>query len=202
MTKTLLIAAVAALVGAAGALALSDRAPRANATWDSGIAVRGHWKIEVRAPDGALIERREFDNAFVDADNVAARLLAGTASQGWLGIVIGGSTPPCPGNCKILPAGASHTFAADTVFFTLDTTVATRSVTLEGHFIANRDGDVGSVGTLLRTCGPDVAPDTCGVASPASGDGAFTSHSLGSLIPVLEGQQVIAEVELQLAPAQ
>lgn len=208
MPKTILTAVIAALVGAAFALALSDRSPRANATWDSGIAVRGHWRIEVRDPDGTLVERREFDNAFVDSDNLGAELLAGTASQGWLGIMISGGDQPCridggsaQDPCRILPAGAMHVHADSTVFANLETTVTDHEITLKGHMIAGKDGNIGSVATIMSTCGADVAPGTCAVSVMPADSGVFTSHSLGDLLDVLKDQQVIAEVTLQLSPA-
>ena len=65
-----------------------------------GIKVHGHWTIEVRNPDGAVINHREFENSLQSSGGIAlASILAGAASPGMWEIRLNGSasTPsPCP----------------------------------------------------------------------------------------------------------
>src|SRR5690348_825570 len=80
-----------------------------------GIKVHGHWVIEVRNPDGGVVERREFENALtaVGARQLAL-LLARTASSGhWMvSFRQSGQVPgPCPGGlsgsvCMIVESGS------------------------------------------------------------------------------------------------
>jgi hypothetical protein len=67
-----------------------------------GIAVHGHWTIEVKNPDGAVTARREFDNAIQPSGmSYLASLLAGQNGAGGLSIMLNGGTttftaPPQP----------------------------------------------------------------------------------------------------------
>jgi hypothetical protein len=59
-----------------------------------GIRIHGHWVLEVKNPDGKVVERREFENSLVagsglnttSGDQVFAALLSGSATPGGLGV--------------------------------------------------------------------------------------------------------------------
>jgi hypothetical protein len=55
-----------------------------------GITVHGHWVIEVRNPDGALVTRREFENMLEQPTGAQTitQLLGGAAAAGQLAVVL------------------------------------------------------------------------------------------------------------------
>jgi hypothetical protein len=64
-----------------------------------GIRIHGHWVIDVRNPDGKLVEHREFENSLVPAgamisgDQLLAGLLSGNLTAGDPGIGLVQGTP-------------------------------------------------------------------------------------------------------------
>ncbi len=60
-----------------------------------GIKVHGHWVIDVRNPDGSLVEHRDFENSLQDKGEYLTELVSGYATFG--GYVIGLSGNACPG---------------------------------------------------------------------------------------------------------
>jgi hypothetical protein len=88
-------AALAAKPTVATAPAKAPAAPVAKpvAGQHEGIAVHGHWVIEVKNPDGKVTARREFENAIQPAGmSYLASLLAGNNAPGGLSIVLNGGT--------------------------------------------------------------------------------------------------------------
>ncbi len=67
---------------------IADKVP------NEGVIVHGHWIIEVKNPDGTLIERREFDNALMsDGRELLVKLLARqTSLGGWIIRLMGAPT--------------------------------------------------------------------------------------------------------------
>ncbi len=57
-----------------------------------GIKIHGHWVLELKNPDGKVLDRREFDNSLVtggnttSGDQLLAALLSGNATAGGLGV--------------------------------------------------------------------------------------------------------------------
>lgn len=72
--------------------------PRSPKGEREGIAVHGHWTIEVRDPDGKVVSHTEFENSYVGGSGVLPAMLSRSATFGEWGIVLGNSTPsqsPC-----------------------------------------------------------------------------------------------------------
>jgi hypothetical protein len=207
------LAATALIAAAAlGAFSSGERvgsgaraeAPRGQA---ESIKVHGRWTIEVRAEDGSVVSRREFENAFTNGPYLAKILAKNLAVGGWA-VALGSSsnaTNPCF-------AGNTTTFTdACVVFDKRDTTtgpfanwqktldVSTDSfgtLVLKGSAIVQRDGSINTVGTSLGTCADTVTPAAC--TAPSSREG-FTSKTLTSPVSVLEGQQVLATVNISFS---
>ena len=65
----------------------------------SGIQIHGHWVIDVKNPDGKLVEHREFENSLVkvgglpSGDQLLAGLLSGNLAAGDPGIGLVQGTP-------------------------------------------------------------------------------------------------------------
>jgi hypothetical protein len=61
-------------------------------TGDGGIKIHGHWVLELKNPDGKVVNRREFNNSLVtggnttSGDQLIAALLSGNATAGGLGV--------------------------------------------------------------------------------------------------------------------
>jgi hypothetical protein len=74
-------------------------APAAGKPDGGGIKIHGHWVLEVKNPDGKLVERREFNNslvtggAYVSGDQLLAAILTGDLTPGGFAVaLITGST--------------------------------------------------------------------------------------------------------------
>lgn len=73
---------------AAAARPAANAAGEESTPTSTGIKIHGHWVLEVKNPDGKLVERREFDNSLVtigsmpSGDQVLAALLSGNAVAG------------------------------------------------------------------------------------------------------------------------
>lgn len=63
-----------------------------NSAGAQGIKIHGHWVLEVKNPDGKIVERREFNNSLVTAggmitgDQILAALISGNAAPGGLAV--------------------------------------------------------------------------------------------------------------------
>lgn len=174
----------------------SDAAPSP----DEGIKVHGHWTIEVRDPDGTLVEHREFDNALLGTGFLELVLARTKTVGGWQISAFSVS----PDEVCEEPAGTPHTEclieeATDTspgnnVFKTLVVSFTTGvNLTLAASLIAQRDGIVSSVQTRYRTCASSVAPDNCPGGVP-TGSSVFTRTTLSPAVAVSTGQQVQVSV--------
>jgi len=68
-----------------------------------GIKVHGHWVLELKNPDGKLVERREFNNSLVtgggalSGDQALAAVIAGVASPGGLAVAFISGPVSTPG---------------------------------------------------------------------------------------------------------
>jgi hypothetical protein len=77
---------------AVSAVAEEDEKAHSAKPGGEGIKVHGHWVLEVKNPDGKLVERREFNNSLVSGgasisgDQILAALLSGNATPGGLSI--------------------------------------------------------------------------------------------------------------------
>ena len=62
-------------------VSVPTEAPASNGSQQEGIAVHGHWTIEVRNPDGTLADRREFENSF--RCDKGSQLMSNVLSRRW-----------------------------------------------------------------------------------------------------------------------
>jgi len=178
-----------------------------------GIKVHGHWTIEVRDPDGTLVERREFDNAIVsNGEEFLTQLLARSQSLGnWQirascpvsAVCVDSDTDPVTA-CLIVELGDPMALD-DYIFETLSvgTTASPPdySLNLSGYLTAQLDGAIAAVETIVLYCGSDTAPDDCVGAGvpPREGMSNVTGTTLPSPVPVLTGQQVLVSVVISFS---
>ena len=188
---------------------LEEAASTAPGSPNEGIEVHGHWTIEVREPDGALVSHYEFENALLASG--ALSLGSFLSRQETLGIwrVVLYGTPlvagdaPCldtgtPSECTVIESGS--TLSGDQISKTLTVDVPTSGsnqgkLVLSGNFTAGTDGNVGSVVTAVDGCAPTIAP-----ASNCEGSIHFMTQTiLGSAVTVANGQQVLAAVVISFS---
>lgn len=151
-----------------------------------GIAVHGHWVIEVRDPDGTLAERREFENALVPTGAAQlGRWLARTETVGLWAIQISNAlcsdATGSPRSCTMVEAAAPqapapHLFRNLTVAFD----AAASGLALAGNFTAASAGDISVVRTIAE-----------GATSQL-----FTDRTLSPGVPVAAGQIVQVTVTI------
>ena len=175
-----------------------------------GIKVHGHWVIEVKQPDGALAQRREFENGLVLGGHpTLLPLLVGRGAQvgGWR-IQLNGPFGPCPqnangyANCSISEAGHPDPGGPlDLMFFTnLDVAIlhpydgdpddcpggVPHCLRLRGSAISHRnDASVSQVTTHFSVCRPTSGTPIC------EDDFAFTAKDLSPLISNISRDQTI-----------
>lgn len=214
MKRRWVILATAALVGAAAAAAaiLAVATPGGTQTAKSApfanrpeqIHVQGHWKLEVRNPDGRTVLVRRFHNDPANANQAIATILARAYTPGFWWITLGSTTgagPACvssgtPVFCRLMDANDSGSITtAPNTFKTLTTSNSNvqNQITLSGSMTAQRNGDVDTVATNLSVCSSTVAPSTaCGTFQ----FWPFTSRTLGSPVGLVTGQQLLVTVTL------
>ena len=172
-----------------------------------GIAVHGHWTIEVRNPDGSLVECREFDNALgILGIEALTKILARQAALGsWL-IRIGGTPGPCQGvasptYCAMGEPGVPGFPVSSTNFYTLTATLvgtqASSKLVLSGSVTAANDSTIEWVKTQLHICGPNVSPDDCATSIGTWPD--FTLTGLSPSVSVQAGQIIMVTVEISFS---
>jgi hypothetical protein len=173
-----------------------------------GIAVHGHWTIEVRAQGGELVSRNEFENAYSDSPWLASVLSRGASPSWWWIFTGSGTTEPCPDgtpfhNCKITEAG-NPTTGDPSVFKTLQVTVPgsgpnQNKLVLEGSFIAGATTSIDIVTTANKPCPATFAPATPCDSSGTSGEYNFTYRILDTPVAVAVGQQVLVTVVISFS---
>ena len=179
--------------------ALGVAAP--SAQQQEGIKVHGDWVIEVRNPDGSLVNRYEFKNALVGAGHtVLSRLLARTGSSGGWQVLLSDDAQqnPCKTGTSRAPCMSGEVPPTTNtefgwVFNTLQVgnpqTPAgpdTTKVQLSGTVTASFDGSIQQVTTALHSCTPDTLPVACDRGSTFD----FSSRVLAAPIAVAAGQIV------------
>ena len=229
MTAKHRMAMVAAACVAAmglGAVNLSAQTPAREAPaargGGDGIAVHGHWVIEVDNPDGTMATRREFENALSDGGQALAVLLSGEASAGAWVVYLAESPStggPCtkanaPAVCEIYDQRLPSTTFQPVASYQASTLNVARppgsgAVELTGQITASQPRSIGIVGTNLVTCvginGASFSPKDClsGILSQKpSGDpfgGSFTARILDSSIAVTVGQVIRVWVTLSFS---
>jgi hypothetical protein len=59
-----------------------------NTASQQGVKVHGHWKIDIKNPDGTIVQHREFENSLADQGALLANLLAGKSTSGEAAIIV------------------------------------------------------------------------------------------------------------------
>jgi hypothetical protein len=191
-------------------------APAVGAQTREGIKVRGHWVIEVRNPDGALVKRVEFDNSLAPGGGPRlAQYLAGAGVPArWvveLG-VYGGTTSPCNGgtfngsplnHCYIVDSAASPMPTGTAVFPTLTAAAGganSDQLVLTGNATALVTGEIVYVATRQSACVNTTAPASC---NGAGINQQFTVHDLvnaqGAPTPLTIAAGQIVQVTVTLS---
>ncbi len=197
----------------AGAVNASQPGDAPGAT-SEGIAVHGHWTIEVHDTDGALVERREFENAITlfGRKSLAAILSRNAGPPAW-GILLHTNIPdtgPCDtvldavgADCVIVEASGSGGLSTwpNGIFFktlTISPAPATfglATLTLQGTAIAKTNGAIDVVKSLICISFTplSVDPTTC------NNSDEFTAKALATPVSLSTGQQVLVTVTIDFS---
>ena len=192
---------------------------------NQGIKMHGHWVIDVKNPDGTVVQHRDFENSLVpSASQFLIGLMSGYFIPGDYEILLqvpGGSAPcegPQTGGCAIV---RSLTTSPGTVYcaiyycstgltYTYNLAGAGPfSMVLQGSITANQAGQIGEVSTAYNSCANiaytsiNVAPTTLETSSPASCVANTTtdwygSLSLASISPVTVASGQIIQVTVTI----
>lgn len=160
-------------------------------TGNEGIKVHGHWVIDVRNPDGSLVQHREFENSLQNSGaGFLVGLMSGYMIPGDYMIVLSGTTgtnSPCiapnPG-CGIARSLSTYPALQYCVnsFYCTGSTLSYAynfgtnfagpySTVLSGTIAANQTGVIGAVDTILALCsnlGTTGDPSVIETSSPAA----------------------------------
>ena len=163
----------------------------AGAQTREGIKVRGHWVIEVRNPDGTLVNRVEFNNSLAPSGGTRlAQVLGGGGVPARWTVELGvyaGTTSPCNGgtsngspldHCYIVDRAASPMPTGTAVFPTLTAAAGGADLdqlVLTGNATALVAGQIGYVATRQSACLSSTAPASCNGAGTGM---QFTVHDL------------------------
>lgn len=187
-----------------------------------GIKVHGHWTIEVRSKDGALVSHTEFENSLATGASAwFAKVLARQASWGPWGIIAtsggagtfgfmtGGSafpTGPCDSGAACLLTEPAANFPSP--FSNTLTVSAGQTFQLLGTVTAKSSGAIKVVGTFVLSCPATTSPaNTCqsplntGLlqGTPATGMVPLTEATLPTPVNVQTGQQIAITVEISFS---
>lgn len=104
--------------------AISEAKPAGDGSHE-GIKVHGHWTIDVRNPDGALITHREFENSLVSGGSfvLANCLVNGCPQTPWSVVLVPAAVNTICSSICTLPATASLTILTPREGLTLSATV-------------------------------------------------------------------------------
>jgi hypothetical protein len=142
-------------------LALVSTATSLDAQAREGIAVHGHWVIEVRNADGTLAERREFENALMTGGaDVVAQLITGAATSGQWSVKLNPTAfdTPAYANSPFLSGGGQ----AGERSVAVTPTLLPNGFELYGTATADVTGDVVRVETGLAVCFTSLmTPSAC-----------------------------------------
>jgi hypothetical protein len=163
-----------------------------------GLKVRGHWAIDIRQPDGTLVEHVEFDNALQDGGKgLLSRLLSRQNSTGLWSVAFrsGGQVQACGWyDCYMAEPNADRVEAPS---FAKNLTVESvgHRIVLRGSTTVTEDGEISVVFTTLGTCSSTERPYACRDIS----DVPFTSHNLSPRMAFTSGQIIQFKVTLTVS---
>ncbi|HVC86015.1 MAG TPA: hypothetical protein VNC40_01165 [Gaiellaceae bacterium] len=187
----LVLLAAALLLPAAVAAGHPKRAVHHRPAAAAGIVVHGRWTITVRNPDGRLVRRYAFENAYTGSDYLG-KLLARQVSVGYWGInLVGG---PCTAlGCVLVEKGSQYPGQASGP---LTVSVSRHDLVLQGALNAPGNGTIIFVGTLNASCSPTTAPAT---ACAWSGSGTQFTSKKGLQVVIAAGQQIAVTVTISFS---
>ncbi len=179
-----------------------DKAP------NEGIEVQGHWTIEVKNPDGTLVEHREFDNAFntTSGREFLVKLLSRQRAVGGWYIRLHGSPTTQHAFMDETSRRTFGTIAESTststlpqLFKTLTVSIPTSGdyagrLVLSGTATAQANGNIGTVQTEIMGLVATEAPSSS--YSSTGGMHVFTATNLSSPVTLTTGQQVVVTVAI------
>jgi hypothetical protein len=172
-----------------------------------GIAVHGHWKIEIFEPDGTPVSITEFENALViTGKGTLALLLDNDASVGgWTVSLDNGSTgtEPCgsaaaPAACLLGETGVN--WGSEVLHST--NLVATQSggdIELSGTVTAENTTTIGVVASYTKRCLGTVTPVNCPASASDWSLWGFTATNLASPPSVQAGQIIQVTVTISFS---
>jgi hypothetical protein len=159
---------------------------------NQGVKMHGHWIIDIKNPDGTLVEHRDFENSLESsAQGLLVGLMSGYLTPGdymivmgpqsgngacvatyqYCGIVQSLSTYPALGYCGNYYCGTGLTVTPNLGSGGLSS--GPFSLVLAGSITANQTGTIGTVYSIISTCANigfsgTVNPSTIETSSPAS----------------------------------
>ncbi len=196
------------------------------ATMNLGLKMHGHWVIDVKNPDGTLVQHRDFQNALSGgAQGILIGLLAGYYTPSDYMIVLGPSSGagPCVATfqfCGIAKSLSSVTAQAYCGAYYCGVGLNTAynfgtnfggpySMVLSGSITSNQTGAVGTVYTIYGMCGSSpqnpltnpttpltVSTATCQATPSSTWVGPLSGTSLGTPISVVSGQIIQVTVTI------
>jgi hypothetical protein len=144
-----------------------------------GIKVHGHWKIDIKNPDGSLASTHEFENSLNDYGSLFVYLLASKATSGEADIELysasdayGNPVPICgtQASCRITESSTGHwatiggycTSNPQTCAYNLNVTPQVgvdpitgpyfANIVLSGNIVASHNATISDVLTLFAAC--------------------------------------------------
>jgi len=150
-----------------------------------GIKVHGHWVINIKNPDGTLVEHREFENSITSSgQQILIGLLAGYYVPGDYDIQVApvSGNSPCLGSsgavCTLVRSLSTYpgislcavNLCSTGLTSTYNLTSPNFSLVLSGTATANNNGTIGVVSTGLNPCtnSNTLNPTSVETSSPAS----------------------------------
>ena len=165
-----------------------------------GIAVHGHWTVEVTDPDGTTVSRTEFENALSSIGELAlATFLSRSSPVGSWQIELADNVcennSGTPTTCFI----TEDSFTQNQYFPNLTVTRLDSTVVLEGTAIVQRDDEISAVRTYVTVCLASTTPEDCDATTSPFPVFPFTATALSPAIPVVTGQIIDVRVEISFS---
>jgi hypothetical protein len=216
-----------ALVSATAANEDADRRPSSG--MKQAIRMHGHWIIDIKNPDGTLVQHHEFENSIqYDGQNYLIGLMSGYGAAGpweiyFSSVGANASTSPCDSAqypyCAIVYSTATQPglFVCNGLYTCAQNLTITPTfgvgptLTLSGSIAATQAGSIGFVGTGMNACGgtagsngyptaiSTITPAACYLSTTSSFSGTATSTTLSAPISVAQGQIIQVTVVLSLS---
>jgi hypothetical protein len=216
------------LVGALTAGKQEEGGQKTASGMNQNMKMHGHWTIDIKNPDGTLVQHREFENSIqYDGQNYLVGLMSGYGAAGpWMIYFsnVGATTAGSPCNtatypyCAIVYSTASQPGIFACNYYTCATGLTITptfgvgpTLTLAGSIAATQAGTIGVVYTGMNACGgtagssgyptaiSTITPAACYTSTTNSFSGTATGTTLSSPISVAQGQIIQVKVVLSFS---